>query len=226
MHSWTRTEIANWLEIFLRIRAIRALLRCTCTRDPKAARRNSARQTLAMSVMAVSATTLSVLARPRAGTVVRKAALAPIASETAASPEARFSMLIISPTDRMGTAARSTSPYFHDAAMATLSPKQSDPNVCTADPSDCPVAARTEEVSVRKLAVSAPTEFAGSSKNVWSCLKMARNKCTRSRVVSRSPTTANKPPWKPESVQDANETPMKMDPNVTAPAMMWSVSWE
>ena len=33
-----------------------------------------------MSVMAVSATTLSVLARPRAGTVVRKAALAPIAS--------------------------------------------------------------------------------------------------------------------------------------------------
>ena len=37
-------------EIFLRIRAIRALLRCTCTRDPKAARRNSARQTLAMSV--------------------------------------------------------------------------------------------------------------------------------------------------------------------------------
>ena len=80
MPSWTRTEIANWLEIFLRIRAIRALLRCTCTRDPKAARRNSARQTLAMSVMAVSATTLSVLARPRAGTVVRKAALAPIAS--------------------------------------------------------------------------------------------------------------------------------------------------
>ena len=154
------------------------------------------------------------------------AALAPIASETAASPEARFSMLIISPMDKMGTAASSTSPYFHDAAIATLRPKQSDPKVCTADPRDCPVAARTEEVSVRKFAVSAPTELAGSSKNVWSCLKMARNKCTRSRVVSRSPTTANKPPWKPESVQDATETPMKMDPNVTAPAMMWSVSWE
>ena len=154
------------------------------------------------------------------------AALLPIASETAASPEARFSMLIISPMDRMGTAASSTSPYFHDAAIATLSPKTSDPKVCTADPSDCPVADRTTEVSVRRFAVSAPTELAGSSKNVWSCLKMDRNKCTRKRVVSRSPTMANKPPCKPESVQDAAATPMKMDPNVTAPAMMWSVSCE
>jgi len=47
-----------------------------------------------MSVMAVSATTLSVLARPRAGTVVRKAALAPIASRVGVravpSPRARI----------------------------------------------------------------------------------------------------------------------------------------
>eukprot|EP00982_Pelagococcus_subviridis_P013326 31240-Pelagococcus_subviridis.AAC.7 len=116
-------------------------------------------------------------------------------------------MFIISPTASTGTHAMRTKPNFHDASSATERPNTSDPNVCTALPKDFPVALCTALVSVRKLDVSAPTEFAGSSKKPTSWRNIARNKCTRRRVVSLSPMMPKIPPCVPETIHEKNAMP-------------------
>ena len=55
-------------------------------------------------------------------------------SLTTASPVAMFCMFIISPMLKMGTAAKSTRPYFQLASIATARPKQREPNVWSAEP--------------------------------------------------------------------------------------------